>query len=434
MKFDKPLADRIRPVTLDDVAGQSHIIGKNKILNKILESKEIPNMIFYGPPGVGKTTVANIIAQATDKKFYKLNATNASVSDIKTIIGNLDTLLAPNGVLLYLDEIQNFNKKQQQSLLEYTENGKITLIASTTENPYFYVYNALLSRSAIFEFKMLEVTDIVKGLKRALEIIRRDHAGTEVLCGDDVLNYIAECSTGDLRRAINVLQLSMVTTNLDSEGRLVITADAVKECFQNKALNYDKMGDNHYDILSAFQKSIRGSDADAAVHYLARLVKAGDLISICRRLMVISAEDIGLAYPQAVTIVKACVDCALQLGFPEARIPLAEAVILLATSPKSNSAYLAIDAAMSDLDSADVGDIPANLKDGHYAGAKKLGRSQGYIYPHGHPGSYVPQQYLPDKIKNKTYYVPGSNKNEQISREYWEKIKNGQTKRESGDC
>lgn len=423
MKFDKPLADRIRPVTLDDVAGQSHIIGKNKILNKILESKEIPNMIFYGPPGVGKTTVANIIAQATDKKFYKLNATNASVSDIKTIIGNLDTLLAPNGVLLYLDEIQNFNKKQQQSLLEYTENGKITLIASTTENPYFYVYNALLSRSAVFEFKMLDVADIVKGLERALEIIRKDHAGTEVLCGDDVLAYIAECSTGDLRRAINVLQLSMVTTNLDDKGRLIITADAVKECFQNKALNYDKMGDNHYDILSAFQKSIRGSDADAAVHYLARLVKAGDLISICRRLMVISAEDIGLAYPQAVSIVKSCVDCALQLGFPEARIPLAEAVILLATSPKSNSAYLAIDAAMSDLDSSDVGDIPANLKDGHYAGAKKLGRSQGYIYPHGHQNSYVLQQYLPDKIKAKKYYVPGKNKNEQISREYWEKIK-----------
>lgn len=425
MKFDKPLADRIRPVSLDDVAGQGHIIGKNKILNRILESKEIPNMIFYGPPGVGKTTVANIIAKATDKKFYKLNATNASVSDIKEIIGNLDTLLAPNGVLLYLDEIQNFNKKQQQSLLEYTENGKITLIASTTENPYFYVYNALLSRSAVFEFKMLDAADIVKGLKRALEIIRKDHSGIEVLCGDDVLEYIAECSTGDLRRAINVLQLSLVTTNLDERGRLVIGQAAVKECFQNKALNYDKMGDNHYDILSAFQKSIRGSDADAAVHYLARLVKAGDLISICRRLMVIAAEDIGLAYPQAVSIVKSCVDCALQLGFPEARIPLAEAVILLATSPKSNSAYLAIDAAMSDLESSDVGDIPASLKDGHYTGAKKLGRSQGYVYPHGHPNNYVQQQYLPDKIKNKTYYTPGINKNEQISREYWEKVKNG---------
>jgi len=423
MKFDKPLADRIRPLSLDEVAGQGHIIGKNKILNKILESKEIPNMIFFGPPGVGKTTVANIIAKATDKKFYKLNATNASVSDIKNIIGSLDTLLTPNGVLLYLDEIQNFNKKQQQSLLEYTENGKITLIASTTENPYFYVYNALLSRSAVFEFKMLEVADIVKGLVRALEIIRKDHSGTEVVCGGDVLEYIAECSTGDLRRAINVLQLSLVTTNMDSQGRLVITIDTVKECFQNKALNYDKRGDNHYDILSAFQKSIRGSDADAAVHYLARLVKAGDLISICRRLMVIAAEDIGLAYPQAVSIVKSCVDCALQLGFPEARIPLAEAVILLANSPKSNSAITAIDSALKDIESMDTGDIPLYLKDGHYAGAEKLGRMQGYIYPHSFENHYVEQQYLPDKLKNKKYYVPGKNKNEQISKDYWKKIK-----------
>jgi len=423
MKFDKPLADRIRPVSLDEVAGQGHIIGKNKILNKILESKEIPNMIFFGPPGVGKTTVADIIAKATDKKFYKLNATNASVSDIKNIIGNLDTLLTPNGVLLYLDEIQNFNKKQQQSLLEYTENGKITLIASTTENPYFYVYNALLSRSAVFEFKMLEIADIVKGLARALEIIRKDHSGTEVLCGEDVLEYIAECSTGDLRRAINVLQLSLVTTNLDSQGRLVITTNSIKECFQNKALNYDKMGDNHYDILSAFQKSIRGSDADASVHYLARLVKAGDLISICRRIMVIAAEDIGLAYPQAVSIVKSCVDCALQLGFPEARIPLAEAVILLANSPKSNSAITAIDSALHDIESIDTGDIPLYLKDGHYAGAEKLGRMQGYIYPHSFENHYVEQQYLPDKLKNKKYYVPGKNKNEQISKDYWKKIK-----------
>ncbi len=423
MKFDKPLADRIRPERLDDVAGQSHIIGKNKILNRILESKEIPNMIFFGPPGVGKTTVANIIAKATDKKFYKLNATNASVSDIKNIIGNLDTLLTPNGVLLYLDEIQNFNKKQQQSLLEYTENGKITLIASTTENPYFYVYNALLSRSAVFEFKLLETADIVKGLQRALDIIRKDHEGTEIECDNKVLEYIAECCTGDLRRAINVLQLAMVTTNLDPQGRIVITMDTAKECLQGKALNYDKMGDNHYDILSAFQKSLRGSDADASLHYLARLVKAGDLISICRRLLVIAAEDIGLAYPQAISIVKSCVDSALQLGFPEARIPLAEAVILLANSPKSNSAIVAIDSAMRDIESMDIGDIPPYLKDGHYSGAEKLGRALTYAYPHSFPNNYVKQQYLPDKIRDRKYYVPGKNKNEQISKEYWEKIK-----------
>jgi len=423
MKFDKPLADRIRPESLDDVAGQTHIIGKNKILNRILESKEIPNMIFFGPPGVGKTTVANIIANATNKKFYKLNATNASVSDIKNIIGNLDTLLTPNGVLLYLDEIQNFNKKQQQSLLEYTENGKITLIASTTENPYFYVYNALLSRSTVFEFKLLETEDIVKGLQRALDIIRKDHEGTGIICGSEVLEYIAECCTGDLRRAINVLQLTMVTTNLDPQGRIVITMETAKECLQGKALNYDKMGDNHYDILSAFQKSIRGSDADASVHYLARLVKAGDLLSICRRLLVIAAEDIGLAYPQAISIVKSCVDSALQLGFPEARIPLAEAVILLANSPKSNSAISAIDSAMRDIETMDIGDIPLYLKDGHYAGAEKLGRAKTYVYPHSYPNNYVQQQYLPDKIRNRKYYTAGNNKNEQISKEYWDKIK-----------
>jgi putative ATPase len=424
MKFDKPLADRIRPETMEDVVGQSHIIGKNKILNKIIESKQIPNMIFFGPPGVGKTTVANIIAKATDKKFYKLNATNASVSDIKNIIGNLDSLLTMNGVLLYLDEIQNFNKKQQQSLLEYTENGKITLIASTTENPYFYVYNALLSRSTVFEFKALEIDDIFAGLDRILKIIRQEYENTVIECSDDTLKYIAESSSGDLRRAINILQLAVVTAHRDAEGRININEDSVKQCAQSKALNYDKMGDNHYDVLSAFQKSIRGSDADAALHYLARLIKAGDIISTCRRLMVIASEDIGLAYPQAVSIVKSCVDSAMQLGFPEARIPLAQAVILLSNSPKSNSVITAIDSALNDIETSDIGDIPLYLKDGHYAGAKKLGRMQGYLYPHNYNNNYVEQTYLPEKIKNKKYYVPGKNKNEQLYKEFWYKIKN----------
>jgi len=424
MKFDKPLADRIRPDCIDDVVGQGHLIGKNKILNKIIESKQIPNMIFYGPPGVGKTTVANIIAKVTDRKFYKLNATNASVSDIKVIIGNLDSLLTMNGILLYLDEIQNFNKKQQQSLLEYTENGKITLIASTTENPYFYVYNALLSRTTIFEFKALEINDIVNGLERILNIIKSDYENTPINCSINILSYIAECSSGDLRRAINILQLAIVTSKRDDLGSINITIDNIKQCAQNNALNYDKFGDNHYDILSAFQKSIRGSDADAALHYLARLVKAGDIISICRRLMVTAAEDIGLAYPQAVSIVKSCVDSAQQLGFPEARIPLAEAVILLSNSPKSNSVITAIDAAIKDIDTSDVGDIPLYLKDGHYEGAKKLGRMQGYVYPHNYTNNYVSQLYLPDKLKNKRYYTPGKNKNEQLYKEYWDKIKN----------
>jgi len=424
MNFDKPLADRIRPENLEDVAGQTHIIGKGKILNKIIESKDIPNMIFFGPPGVGKTTVANIIAKAADKKFYKLNATNASVSDIKNIISNLDSLLTLNGVLLYLDEIQNFNKKQQQSLLEYTENGKITLIASTTENPYFYVYNSLLSRSVVFEFKRLDTSEIVKGLVRVLKIVKSDHPGTPVICSQSTLDYIAESSSGDLRRAINTLQLCLLTTNIDKSGNIVITEQTVKDCAQSKAINFDKMGDNHYDILSAFQKSIRGSDADASLHYLARLIKGGDLISICRRLMVIASEDIGLAYPLAAAVVKSCVDSAVQLGFPEARIPLAQAVILLASSPKSNSAICAIDAALRDIDSMDTGDIPLYLKDGHYEGARKTGRMQGYKYPHGFENSYVEQQYLPDNIKNRKYYEPGKNKNEQISKEYWDKIKN----------
>jgi putative ATPase len=401
MKLDKPLADRIRPEFLVDVVGQPHLIGSGKILNKILESGSIPNMVFWGPPGVGKTTVANIIAKATDRKFYKLNATNASVSDIKDIIGSLDSLLTMKGVLLYLDEIQNFNKKQQQSLLEFTENGKITLIASTTENPYFYVYNALLSRAAVFEFKPLNVEDTVIGLRRAVNIISEDFGDTRLHCSKDVLDYIAESCNGDLRRAVNILQLSLTTSSREKDGSIVISIESVKSCEQSRAVNYDKSGDNHYDILSAFQKSIRGSDTDAALHYLARLVKAGDLLSICRRLMVIAAEDIGLAYPQAVSIVKACVDSAMQLGFPEAKIPLAEAVILLAASPKSNSAVAAIEAALREIETMDTGEIPLYLKDGHYAAAKKSGRMVNYLYPHNYENNYVDQVYLPEKIKNK---------------------------------
>lgn len=423
MNIDKPLADRLRPKTLEEVVGQDHLIGKDKILNKIVESGQIPNMVFFGPPGVGKTTVANIIAGYTDKKFYKLNATNASISDIKNIIENLDSLLTMKGVLLYLDEIQNFNKKQQQSLLEFTENGKITLIASTTENPYFYVYNALLSRAAVFEFKPLEISDIIIGLNRALEIINSDFESTKIICRTEVLKYISEICTGDLRRAINILQLSLSVSKPNKDGVICITIDSVMECAQNKTLNYDKFGDNHYDILSAFQKSIRGSDADAALHYLGRLVKAGDLISICRRLMVTASEDIGLAYPMSVTIVKSCVDSAMQLGFPEARIPLAEAVILLANSPKSNSAVSAIDKAMSDIENMDVGDIPLHLKDGHYAGAQKLRRMEGYKYPHNFENNYVNQIYMPSKLVNKKYYVPGKNKNEQLFKDYLDKIK-----------
>ena len=397
-----PLADRIRPKTLDEVVGQKHLIGEGKILRNIIENDEVPNMIFYGPSGVGKTTIANIIAQKTGKTLHRLNATTASVADIKNIVSTLDSFLAMDGVLLYLDEIQHFNKKQQQSLLEFMENGKITLIASTTENPYFYVYNAVLSRSVVFEFK-----------------------GFDVTVDKDAIRHMAHVSNGDVRKALNSLEVAFIATPPNKDKKIHISLDTAVQATQKKAMRYDRDGDSHYDILSAFQKSIRGSDPDAAVHYLARLVSAGDLPSICRRLLVISAEDIGLAYPQAISVVKACVDSALQLGFPEARIPLAEAVILLATAPKSNSAIMAIDSALSDIEGMDTGDIPEHLKDSHYGGAKKLGHGTEYKYPHSYENHYVKQQYLPNNIRDTKYYDFGDNKTEQSAKVYWDRIKKG---------
>lgn len=420
-----PLPDRIRPQTLDDVVGQQHLIGEGKILRNIIENNEVPNMIFYGPSGVGKTTVANIIAQRTGKTLHRLNATTASVADIKNIVSTLDSFLAMDGVLLYLDEIQHFNKKQQQSLLEFMENGKITLIASTTENPYFYVYNAVLSRSVIFEFQPIEPDDIKKSLMRAVEELKKtDYSGFDVNVSDKAIEHIAYSSGGDVRKALNFLELTFLASHPDSNGKINITPEIAGEATQKKVMRYDRDGDSHYDILSAFQKSIRGSDPDAAVHYLARLVAAGDLQSICRRLLVISAEDIGLAYPQAIAVVKACVDSALQLGFPEAQIPLSEAVILLATAPKSNSAAQAIFEASADLEKKDTGDVPMYLKDSHYKGAEKLGHGTEYKYPHSYPNHYVSQQYMPDTIRDTKYYEYGDNKAELSAKQYWDKIKN----------
>ncbi|MBU5484932.1 replication-associated recombination protein A [Clostridium sp. MSJ-11] len=417
-----PLAERIRPIELTEVVGQKHILGENKILNRIVNSGRISNMIFYGPPGTGKTTVANIIAKKTNKSFYKLNATNASLNDVKEVIATTNTLMGMNGVLLYLDEIQNFNKKQQQSLLEYIENGKITLIASTTENPYHYVYKAILSRSTIFEFKMLVKEDVIKGLKRGLTIIR-DEIKNDVIVKDEALDYMGEVSGGDLRKALNGLEVAIYSTPPNSHGEIIIDLNIVMDSTQGKILNYDKSGDSHYDVLSAFQKSIRGSDVDASLHYLARLVESGDLISICRRLLVIASEDIGLAYPNAITIVKNCVDSALQLGLPEGRIPLAQGVILLATSPKSNSVICAIDRAINDLRNKEIGDIPAYIKDSHYSGAEDLGRGIGYKYPHNYKNNYVKQQYLPDNIKEAIYYNPGNNKMEEQFSNYIKSLK-----------
>ena len=419
----KPLADLVRPTELDEVCGQEHILGKNKILDRIIKSGHISNMIFYGPPGTGKTTVANIIARKAGKRFYKLNATNASLKDIQDITKELDTFLGMNGVVLYLDEIQNFNKKQQQSLLEYIEDGRITLIASTTENPYFYIFKAILSRSTIFEFKPVGEEDIKKALDRAITLRSKDFNEISIKVTKEAIEYLAAYCNGDVRKALNGLEVALNSTKPNDDKEIVIDLEVVKDSTQSKVMAFDMDGDAHYDILSAFQKSIRGSDADAAIHYLARLIKGGDLISICRRLQVIAAEDIGLAYPQAALIVKSLVDSARELGFPEARIPLAEATILLATSPKSNSSYVAINRALADLENMTIDDIPMHLKDAHYEGASKMGRGIEYKYPHAYENHYVKQQYLPDNIKNKVYYEYGDNKMEKTTKEYWNRVK-----------
>jgi len=423
MSETRPLADRLRPERIEDVVGQNHIIGENKILSVMAKTGNFSNLIFYGPSGTGKTTVANILAAASKKTLYKLNATTASVADVREVCMHSEGLANPNGILLYLDEIQNFNKKQQQSLLEYTENGKITLIASTTENPYFYVYNAVLSRSTVFEFKAVGVSEIEKDLRRGLELVKEDFANNEIIADDEFVHHLAEMSNGDVRKALNMLEVSLMYVAPDVDMKIRLTRETAEHCSQHKAFKFDNGGDSRYDCMSALQKSIRGSDPDAAVHYLARLLAADDLASACRRLMVIAAEDVGLAYPMAIPIVKAAVDSALMLGMPEARIPLADAAVLLATAPKSNSAYMAINNALSDIENTDTGDIPRNLQNKHYDGEGNVQKGQHYLYPHDYPEHYVKQQYLPDKIKNKKYYEYGDNKLEQVAKAYWDKIK-----------
>ena len=417
-----PLADRLRPQSIDECFGQEHLLGEGKILRNIIDKNEIPNMIFYGPSGVGKTTVANIIANNTGKQIYKLNATTASVSDIRDIVRSLDGFTGMNGVLLYLDEIQHFNKKQQQSLLEFMENGKITVIASTTENPYFYIYNAVLSRSVVFEFKGLDSDAIEKAVRRGIKYLSEtDYPDLEV--SEEAVRHISATSGGDVRKALNALEVSVMAAAPDSNGKISVDISAAEQATQKKSMRYDKDGDSHYDVLSAFQKSMRGSDPDAAVHYLARLLEGGDMQSAIRRMLVCAAEDVGLAYPMALVTAKAAADSALMLGMPEARIPLAEAVIMIATAPKSNSAINAIDSAISDITNTDVGDIPDSLKDAHYGGAEKLGHGIEYKYPHAFENHYVKQQYLPDNIMDKIYYEFGDNKTESAAKKYWENIK-----------
>ena len=416
----RPLADELRPKTLDDVVGQRHILGPDGLLRRIVDSGQIPNMVFYGPSGTGKTTVASIIAAQTNRTLRKLNATTAGISDIRQIISELDTMLTPGGVLLYLDEIQYFNKKQQQSLLEFIEDGRITLIASTTENPYFYVYNALLSRSTVFEFKQVPAKEIERAVTRAVGIMEQ-RSQLPVTVEEGVVPTIAMSCGGDVRKSMNAVEL-LFSSARQNEGKLLLTVKDAKAVAQKSAMRYDKEGDDHYDILSALMKSLRGSDPDAALHYLGRLLEAGDLPAACRRILCSVCEDVGLAYPQAIPIVKACVDSALMLGLPEARLPLADAVLLIATAPKSNSGVMGIDDALVDIRAGKTGPIPRQLQNVHADGTG-FEREQGYLYPHNFPGHWVQQQYLPDELKSAHYYQPGPNKTEQAAAAYWKKVK-----------
>ena len=421
--MNTPLADRLRPQSLEDIVGQKELLAPGRPLRRIIESGNIPNLIFYGPSGVGKTTLASYIARITNRSFKKLNGTTASTADIKEIVSSLNTFEGMNGVLLYLDEIQYLNKKQQQTLLEYIENGSITLIASTTENPYFYIYNAILSRSTVFEFKPVEPSEILRAIERAIRMLGEE-LGKEISFSDEAKAHICSACGGDVRKSLNAVELCVLAAN--GEEVLTVDEELAKSLTQRSGARYDRDGDSHYDVISAYQKSMRGSDVDAALFYLARLVEAGDLISACRRLVVCACEDVGLAYPQIIPIVKSCVDIAMQVGFPEARIPLADAVIMVCLAPKSNSGESAISAAQEDVRAGLGQVVPRQLQNVHYDGEERAVKGQNYIYPHLYPNHWTYQQYLPDDIKDHVYYRYGENKTEQAYKAYWERIKGNQ--------
>lgn len=419
--MNEPLAQRLRPKSLEDVCGQQHLLAPGRVFRRTIESGRIPNMIFYGPSGTGKTTVARIIAENSGMILHKLNGTSCGTGDIKAVFKDIGTLAASGGILLYLDEIQYLNKKQQQSLLECIEEGTVTLIASTTENPYFYIYNALLSRCTVFEFKPLAAADVERGLRNALKRLSEGETA-QVSMDEEACSYLAESAGGDLRKALGCLDFAVTAAPIE-DGKKQITLEMIQQVTRRTAMRYDREGDDHYDIVSAYQKSMRGSDPDAALHYLARLLEAGDLPSACRRLMVCACEDVGLAYPQIIPIVKAAVDAANMVGLPEARIPLADAVILVATSPKSNSGEAAIDAALADVRAGRTGPIPRQLQNKHFDGEDALVKGQNYKYAHAYEHHWVDQQYLPDAIKDAKYYTFGDNRTEQAARAYWTKIK-----------